>query len=59
MSNNPVYVVNGKEKLNKFHRNEYIRIARELCYPQMYIDRLRLATTESEANRIMITARTR
>lgn len=59
MSNNPVYVVNGKEKLNKFRRNEYIRIARELCYPQMYIDRLQLATTESEANRIMATARTR
>ena len=59
MSNNPVYIVNGKEKLNKFRRNEYIRIARELCYPQIYIDRLRSATTESEANRIMATARTR
>lgn len=34
-----------------------IRAARELMYDPIYISRLREATTESELNQIMVTAR--
>lgn len=34
-----------------------IRAARELMYDPIYISRLQNATTESELNRIMVTAR--
>lgn len=59
MSNNPVYVVKGTEKLNKSKRKEYQKIARELFYPSETINALGLANTEAEANRILATARCR
>lgn len=42
---------------DNFSKRDYIRIARQLYYPEDVILRLKAAKNESELERIMITAR--
>ncbi len=38
-------------------RNEYIQMAKDLCYPKKYIERIKTANSEDECIRLMKTAR--
>lgn len=46
-----------EKRMHKYAKNIYIRTARELCYSEEVIERLKKAETDSECNAILRSAR--